>query len=35
MAFSDAFIRATEEYTTLERPIPAPYLRRSFTAAAG
>ena len=30
MEFPLHFIRATEEYTTLERPVAAPYLRRAF-----
>lgn len=31
MEFPLHFIRATEEYTTLERPVAAPYLRRAFS----
>ena len=27
----DKFIKATEEYTTLEKYVPAPYIRQSFT----
>ena len=30
MKFVQRFIRATEDYTTLEHFVPAPYLRRSF-----
>ena len=31
MLFPGNFIAATTEYTELDRPVPAPYLRRSFT----
>lgn len=30
MDFPGKFIRATQEYSCLDKPIPAPYLRRSF-----
>lgn len=34
MNFPKKFIRATTEYTTLDKHIPAPYFRRTFTADA-
>ncbi len=35
MDFSTAFVQATTAYNTFEAPVAAPYIRRSFTAAAG
>lgn len=35
MDFPRQFIRATEEFTTLDRPVPAPYLRKSLTVEGG
>ena len=35
MNFPRHFIRATEKYTTLEAPVPAPYFRKSFTVEGG
>lgn len=31
MNFPQTFIRATETFGTRQNPVPAPYLRRSFT----
>ena len=33
--FSEKFICASKEYCTLEKHIPAPYLRRNFTWSKG
>lgn len=35
MEFPRQFIRATQAYTTMESPVPAPYLRKSFTVEGG
>ena len=35
MEFPRQFIRATEGYTTLDAPVPAPYLRKAFTVEGG
>ena len=35
MNFPEQYIRATEEYTTFEHFVPAPYLRRSFAVRQG
>ena len=35
MNFPEQYIRATEEYTTFEHFVPAPYLRRSFAVKQG
>lgn len=34
MRFPSQFIQATTEFSTFERPVPAPYLRRSFRVTA-